>query len=142
NADPVNTTFYSANSSFGNGSQIGSGNYVVFRSITGSSVTITNLVPNTAYHFAVYDYNGVVTPAFLTPGATGNTTTAPQPTVPATSLNFTGVDGGSLRANWTVGNGQRRIVIARPSNPVTALPVNGVDYNASAAFGSGDAVLP
>jgi len=142
NGDPVNLVFYNANSIFGNGTQIGSGNYVVFRAASGNNVTVTNLTPNTTYHVAVYDYNGNGTPVYRTPGAVNSFTTAPQPTTPASAMNFSSIDGNSFRVNWTSGNGQRRIVIARAGSPVTATPVNGVDYTPSATFGSGDQPAP
>ncbi|MBI2429168.1 MAG: fibronectin type III domain-containing protein [Ignavibacteriales bacterium] len=60
-ADPVDGTSYAANSGFGSGSQIGTGNYVV--AITNGSqgnqdsVTVANLEAGTTY-FAVYEFNG------------------------------------------------------------------------------------
>jgi len=141
NADPVDLTLYTANSGFGNGSQIGTGNFVVFGNTT-SSVSVTNLQINTTYHFAVYEYNGLLGPVYLVPGATGSFTTPSQPTVPASGINFNILDGGSFRVNWTSGNGARRIVVARAGSAVTAVPADGVDYNASNTFGSGDAILP
>ena len=55
-SDPVNTNNYSSNSIFGSGSQIGTGNYVVYKG-TGTSVTVTGLYPNTNYSFSIYAYN-------------------------------------------------------------------------------------
>jgi hypothetical protein len=52
NADPVSGTDYSANSAFGSGTQIGTGNYVVYKG-SGNSVTITALSSSTTYHYAV-----------------------------------------------------------------------------------------
>jgi len=57
NSTPVDETDYTANAAFGSGTQLGSGNYVVF-SGSGSSVTITGLVTGQTYHFAVFEYNG------------------------------------------------------------------------------------
>ncbi|MCA0447396.1 MAG: T9SS type A sorting domain-containing protein [Bacteroidetes bacterium] len=56
-AFPVDGTPYTANTAFGSGSQIGSGNFVVY-SGTGTSVGLTNLVQGENYQFAVVDYNG------------------------------------------------------------------------------------
>jgi hypothetical protein len=56
-AAPVSGTEYTANANYGDPlSELGSGNYVVYTG-SGDSVRITGLSPNTAYHFAVYDYN-------------------------------------------------------------------------------------
>ncbi len=57
NSNPVNGTSYTASSSFGTGSQLGTGNYVVY-SGAGSTANVTNLSPSTNYHIAVYEYNG------------------------------------------------------------------------------------
>ncbi|MBF6608860.1 MAG: hypothetical protein ITG00_09005, partial [Flavobacterium sp.] len=75
NADPTDAAAYTPSTTFGNGSQIGSGNYVVYAN-TGSSVTISNLLPATSYHVAVYEYNGTAGAENyrLTP-ARGNRTT-------------------------------------------------------------------
>jgi len=56
NSNPVDGVTYTASTNFGSGTQIGTGNYVVYAG-TGNSVTVTGLTPSTTYHFAVYDYN-------------------------------------------------------------------------------------
>jgi len=77
NATPVNGTTYTANAVFGSGTQIGSGNYVVYKG-TGTSVNVTGLSSATAYHFAVFEYN-TTNICFKTPGLTGNATTTGTP---------------------------------------------------------------
>lgn len=57
NAQPTDGAAYTPNAAFGSGSQIGSGNYVVY-SGNGNSVNVTNLAGNTVYHVAVYEFNG------------------------------------------------------------------------------------
>ncbi len=65
---PVDGQGYSASSTFGLGSQIGTNNFVVY-SGSGSSVTVTGLSPVTRYFFALYEYNGTNTTAnYLTAG--------------------------------------------------------------------------
>ncbi|MHA1938954.1 MAG: hypothetical protein ACW97O_12155, partial [Candidatus Thorarchaeota archaeon] len=57
-SDPVDgTDTYTASSTFGSGSVIGTGNYVVYKGI-GSQVTVTNLFSDLPYYVAVYAYNG------------------------------------------------------------------------------------
>jgi fibronectin-binding autotransporter adhesin len=61
-AAPSDGVTYTPSIVFGNGSEIGTGNRVVYNS-TGSSVTVAGgLSPGTTYHVAVYSYNG--TPNF------------------------------------------------------------------------------
>ncbi|GEP52266.1 hypothetical protein FNO01nite_29380 [Flavobacterium noncentrifugens] len=76
NAPPVDGISYNAAAAFGNGSQIGTGNYVVY-SGTGNSVIATGLAAATVYHVAVYEFNGAAgTENYLTTtAATGNRTT-------------------------------------------------------------------
>lgn len=76
-SNPVDGTTYFANANFGSGSQIGTGNYVVYAG-TGSSVTVTGLGGGTKYYFTVYDYNDAGLAGaenYLTPGNSTNKTT-------------------------------------------------------------------
>ena len=57
NATPINGNLYTASPVFGNGTQIGSGNYVVYND-TGSSFTLIGLTANTIYYFSVFEFNG------------------------------------------------------------------------------------
>lgn len=76
NALPISGTAYTANSAFSLGQQIGAGNYVVYNG-TGTSVNVTGLSPSTSYYFSVFEYTtNAGTPCYLTPGLTGNITTA------------------------------------------------------------------
>lgn len=75
NAIPVDSTLYSASNRFGLGTQIGSGNFVIYND-TGSFFTLNGLTPNTNYHFAVFEYNGIGGYAnFLPTALTGNQNT-------------------------------------------------------------------
>ncbi len=56
-SNPSDSFAYIANSNFGSGVQIGTGNYVVY-SDTGNSVTVTGLSTGTTYYFTVFEYNG------------------------------------------------------------------------------------
>lgn len=57
NFAPVNDVFYPANTTFGAGTQLGTGNYAVYNSASNSFVNIANLEPDAEYHFAIYEYN-------------------------------------------------------------------------------------
>jgi len=76
--DPTDATAYTASATFGSGTQIGSGNYVVYNG-TGSSVTVTGLTASTTYYFAVYEFNigSGTSQNYLTPSAvTGSQATS------------------------------------------------------------------
>ena len=71
-SNPVDGTTYTANAAFGSGTQIGTGNYVVYKD-TGTSVTVTGLTANTSYHFRAYEFNDAgIEERYNTDTATGN----------------------------------------------------------------------
>ncbi|WP_294820292.1 T9SS sorting signal type C domain-containing protein [uncultured Flavobacterium sp.] len=89
---PVDGTTYTASSVFGQGSEIGSGNFVVY-SGNSNTVNITGLNPATTYHVAVYEFNG-------TAGTQNYRTTLPatgsRPTLNApVGLQITAVNTGT-----------------------------------------------
>lgn len=136
NADPTNGTTYTANPAFGSGSQIGTGNYVVYNG-TGSFETVTGLTAFTAYHYAIYEYNTTGT-CYNLIELTGNATTlCSPPTTQATSFSATNIQGNQMQANWVRGNGNNVLVVARQGSPVDADPTIGTTYTANATFGSG-----
>jgi len=57
NQNPIDGTSYTASSTFGSGSHLGNGNFVVYRD-TGSTVTVVGLAPGITYHFFVFDFEG------------------------------------------------------------------------------------
>ncbi|TDX83005.1 GEVED domain-containing protein [Epilithonimonas xixisoli] len=100
-ADPASGNTYTANATFGSGTQIGAGNYVVYDG-TGTSVNLTGLATGTNYHFAVYEYNSTGTCYNLTK-LTGNLTTASAPSVTASgTLNEATLNGATV--NLTLNN--------------------------------------
>ncbi|MBX2965561.1 MAG: gliding motility-associated C-terminal domain-containing protein [Cyclobacteriaceae bacterium] len=135
--DPVQYTNYTAHPSFGSGSAVGSGRVVYFN--TSNVVNVTNLLPGTQYFYRVVESNGSSNPVFdLTNALTGSFTTAGAPTVGSTAFGTPSVQGNQFSRSFTAGNGTRRLIVARQDLPVAWTPVNGVDYNANSAFGSGD----
>lgn len=56
-AVPVDGQAYSAATNFGSGSNLGSGNYVVYNS-NGTGVTVSGLNGGVQYYFAVFEFNG------------------------------------------------------------------------------------
>ncbi|WP_081169094.1 T9SS type A sorting domain-containing protein [Niastella populi] len=143
NAEPEDLKFYQPynNGEFGTSTVVNGDNYTVYKS-TGSGVIISKLEPNTSYHFAFFEYNGNSTPVYLKPAATANVTTNAGPTKPTQTMVFSSIEGNRLTVGSSIGNGSRRMLIARKGAPVTALPVNGTVYTANAAFGSGAEIQP
>ncbi|MBL7739462.1 MAG: T9SS type A sorting domain-containing protein [Chitinophagaceae bacterium] len=136
NADPVSNQVYNVSFQFGNGATTGTGNYTVYNS-TGTGTNVANLRPGTQYFFAFYEFNGSSQPQYLAPAYTTSVTTRSIPTVASSNLVISKTDGKELSLNWTNGNGQRRIVVAKQGSNITANPANGTDYNANPVFGTG-----
>lgn len=150
NADPVDGTTYAINNTFGVGSQIGSGNYVVGSGT--SPVTISNLLSSTTYHFRVYEFNGSLGTENYNVLSTGTnpanaTTILGEPSTQASNLVFTSLGVTSLTVSWTSGNGSERIVFAKEGSAVSDDPADGVTYtpnthfSAAAIVGSGNRVV-
>ena len=138
-SDPADNTTYTANSVFGSGTQIGSGNYVVYKD-TGSTVAITGLTANTTYYAKIYEFNGTGgTENFLTTNpAAGNTTTlAAEPTTQTSGIQFTSIASTSFTVSCSKGNGAGRIILIHAGSTVSSDPVDNTAYTASAVFGSG-----
>ena len=55
-AFPLDGTSYEANAGFGEGPDLGNGNFVVYNG-SGQSATINGLSDNSTYHFRVFEYN-------------------------------------------------------------------------------------
>ena len=97
------------------------------------------------YYFALFEYTGSSKKLYLTstsstpfPGATGYKHTGSPPTINATDFNFVNVDGTSMQYDFTLGGGDRRIIIARQGLPVNVNPTDGFSYEANSTFGGQD----
>lgn len=140
NTDPTSGTTYTANPAFGSGTQIGTGNYVVYQG-AGTSVTVTGLSNATTYHFAIYEYNTSGT-CYNTTELTGNATTlCTEPATQASGFTSSAITASGMTIGWTRGNGTEGVlVVARAGSPVDQDPTAGTTYTASAAFGSGSQI--
>lgn len=138
---PTNGIGYTGNTLFGSGQNIGS--CFVISAGADTSITVTGLNPGTAYHFAVFAYNGFSTFSnYMTssPPKASQTTTIGYnvPSVAASGLTFSNVRLTSLTLKWTKGNGEGRYVIAREATAVNKIPNDSINYFSNNAFGSGD----
>lgn len=109
---PSDGSNYTANASFGAGEQVGAGSYVVYAN-SGSQVTVTNLIPGTTYHVAVFAYAGSSSLInYQTNGVAGSVANSRTlylvPTLGTPSAPFAGITSDSATLNATVltdGNG-------------------------------------
>ncbi|MEP0009761.1 MAG: LamG-like jellyroll fold domain-containing protein, partial [Balneola sp.] len=137
NWGPTDGVDYFGNTSFGSGSEIGTGNYVIYDGDDGSSFTINSLAASTAYHLAVFEFtyeNGVPKYRDSNPPTASDIT---FPGTPASNVQFSGTGLNEMTVSFTPGNGNKRIVIARSGTAVSATPVNGQSYTGNSVFGSG-----
>lgn len=140
--NPVNGTTYPANPIYGSsGSELG-GAYVVYDG-SGSSVTVSNLLPSVRYYFQVFEYTVTPSVTYLTttvlPTNPNSQSTKPSPQ--ASNIVSSSVTTTSAVISWTNGNGSGRILVAREGGPVDALPEDGVSYTDGAgAFLSGSQI--
>lgn len=143
NATPVSGTTYTANAAFGGGTQIGTGNYVVYKG-TGTSVNVTGLAAGTTYHYAVYEYNttGI---CFKTPGMTGNATTTGTTTyacdtlfniLPTDTLTLYGF-GSPAWGSWTGHNSYSMSEYAEYYTGLTGSSISGLEVYVGNAFSGG-----
>jgi hypothetical protein len=100
---------------------------------------INGLEPNTAYTFAAFEFNGDVTPVYLTPGTVQTITTNTGPTQAPTNISFDKIEGNRLDCSWSGGNGSQSLVVIKKGSPVTNIPENGKTYTPNTVFGTSGA---
>lgn len=132
NQVPKDSSNYFYNFNFGDGYELGIGNFVVYNG-QENQVQIFNLKPGVSYYYAVFEYNGIA--AFervkTTDPATANFATlspALEPTQASSNLAFSDIGTQSVKLKWTAGNGEGRIIIASESVEQSALPSDGETY--------------
>lgn len=116
NANPANNSTYSANAAFGSGSQIGTGNYVVYKGI-GNSVTVTGLTPGREYFVKVFEFGcDPGSEDYLTSGTPANTNFIATPSTP-TSFASPCVAETSIDLTWAAPTGHfdGYLLVARPN---------------------------
>ncbi len=141
-AFPQDNNAYTANSQFGSGSNLGSGNYVVY-SGSDSTVTVSSLTAGKTYHFAALEFNGSGNTSkykVTSPARTSQATLPNAPSIQASNFNIDGSSDTSISLSWTRGNGSKCLVIGRASSAVNASPTDGTTYSANSEFGSGSSV--
>ncbi|MGE4287402.1 MAG: T9SS type A sorting domain-containing protein [Salinivirgaceae bacterium] len=144
NAIPADGTNYTANTVFGAGNQLGTGNYVVFNGST-NSVTVTGLDANTNYYAKVFEYNNTGTDILFKTDDFSDFNPASAKTLPtlqASELVFSNVQNNSIDLSWTRGNGDSVLVVAKAGTTLTETPTEGTIYTANGTFESGETIAP
>ena len=100
------------------------------------SQIVTGLPAATLIYYKAYATNQAET------GYSGELsfTTASEPTVQATNVQFPNVSGSGVRITWTRGDGEGVVVVMRLDANGIAPPVDGTDYTANPEFGNGDQI--
>ena len=143
NADPVDGSTYTANTAMGSGSQIGTGNYVVYTG-SGSTVTVTGLTKFTTYYVNVYTFNGTtgIENYLTTSPATGNQLTLRGEISStgnnsggsswATAASWVGNVVPGLNDNVTIAAGDKILVASSQSCYNLTIPATAKVYNNTA----------
>jgi hypothetical protein len=61
-----------------------------------------------------------------------------KPDVPSTDVSVSPIQDSTATINWTNGNGDRRIVVAKENSPVDAFPLDGFNHSGNGYFGWGE----
>jgi len=140
-ATPTDGINYEGNPIFGNGNELGTGNFVIYNG-SGSSVNIIGLTVNTTYHVRVFEFNtGFI---FLNSTATNNPNsqiTDSEPGIQATNIVFTDILTDEFTLSWDNGNGTDRLVVIKNGTSITGSPTDNTTYTADANFGDGDEIV-
>jgi hypothetical protein len=111
---------YEADSVFGQGSNVGSEAFVVYKGSAETSVEITGLETGTQYWFSIVEYNGTGAGSnYKSSYSFGLTTLKMKPTIAASNLVVSGITTSSMTLDWTQGNGDYSLVIAHAESPVS-----------------------
>ncbi|HRH65017.1 MAG TPA: SBBP repeat-containing protein [Bacteroidia bacterium] len=133
---PVDGTVYNANTIFGSGENLGSGNYVVYNG-AGNSVTVTGLTGGGTYYFAVFEYNGtggITNYLTINPAIASQTSGTYSVDIQAGSNSFCEGDTMTLTASgggtysWSPSSG----LSATTGNLVYAFPLSSTTYTVTA----------
>jgi hypothetical protein len=142
---PVNNTTYTANNTFGKGSQISNSGWYCLYKGTAKSISISGLISGTAYQFMVCELNGANgSEKYMTITNTTNpnsqTADYVAPTTQASNLNVINVLTNSFDLSWTRGNGNDCIVfLSQSSTSIFSIP-NNTSYTANSTFKSGSQI--
>ena len=131
---PAANTTYTANNDFTGTSTAFDGGKTVYNS-NGTSVSLTNLSPNTTYNVKVFDYLGTAgAECYNNTALTGSFTTTAGPCVAPTAVStvaYSGVTGTNINGTITApGGGASGYAVFYSTSATTPVLANGTVYNA------------
>ncbi len=145
---PVDGATYISNTSFGSGTQMAPGEFVVYSGSANTTI-ITDLNPTTNYEFKIFEYNGTgcISNYLTTTPATATLTTiacipAIEPTITPSNPSVIASSSNSIQLGWSPGNGSYAIVVVKSNSPVTTPPTDGTTYLANSIYGAGSTTAP
>ncbi|RWY53688.1 T9SS type B sorting domain-containing protein [Mucilaginibacter gilvus] len=136
---PANV-YYSANTRYTSGNQIGTTGWYCIYNGTGSTVNVVGLASAQNYRVAVVEYSGTIAaPKYLTTGIVPSNLATPieAPTGYSTALTFSNTTATTSTLSWTNGNGAARIVFIKLGTSGGLTPVDGVGYAPNNPFTQG-----
>lgn len=131
---------YTASSTYGVGTNLGSSNYCVYNS-TSTGTTIFGLTAGTQYTIRLYEYNLVGSyEYYMTSGYPiySEWTLATAPSTQTAALTSSSIATNTVTLSWTGGGGTNDLISLRQSTSYLNTPMDGTDYAASSSFSSGD----
>lgn len=137
---PDDGSGYTASSTYGVGTNLGSSNYCVYNG-TSTGTTIFGLSTGTQYTIRCYEYNLVGSyEYYMTSGYQIHSewTLATAPSTQTASLTSSSIATNTVTLSWTGGGGTNDLISLRQSSSYLNTPVDGTDYVASSSFTSGD----
>ncbi|MDY0146388.1 MAG: hypothetical protein RBS84_10465, partial [Kiritimatiellia bacterium] len=136
---PIDGTAYTGeNNTFGTGTDLGSGNFLVHRG--ASPFTLSGLTAATDYHIRIFEYQGTnATLNYNTNAASGNPANryalSTEPTAHGT-LTATAASDTSIGLSWGAATGASGYVIVRQTaDSGWTAPVDGTAYSVGAGLG-------
>ncbi|KAB2925396.1 MAG: T9SS type A sorting domain-containing protein, partial [Bacteroidetes bacterium] len=133
---PSDNTTYTANASFGSGTDLGDGSYVVYNGVS-TNVPVTGLTVNTTYHVAVFEYNGlsgIEKYKTSAPGTTSDQTNSvsgyPFDTTSGHAFQYDGNGYSSSNSSFAIPNAFTYEVWVKPASIGSQMVVldHGEDY--------------
>ncbi len=137
-AQPVNNTTYTADTTFGSGTQIGNSGWFCVYNGVGTGVTVAGLAADDTSRVMVIEYLGSAGgESYFTTMGIDNPVNVRTFTVQASNLLFSILSSTQTSINWSNGTGTGRAVFVLHGQTGSPSPAAGTTFAANATFGSG-----